>query len=153
MKESIGGSLLLNLVIIFIGLVTVFFVSILSYSKAYRVKNRIIEIIEKHEKYDSNVSLTVNPDLKNMGYNASNPTRCDNIRERLITEKYDESILSENKNNNYNYCVYKVDNNAMNGYYYVVVTFIRFEVPIIGDVLTFPVYGETKILGKEYNYE
>ena len=39
-----------------------------------------------------------------------------------------------------------------NGNYYVVVTFIHFEFPVIGDILTFPVYGETKILNKSYDY-
>ena len=42
--------MLLNLVVIFSGLVIVFFIGILSYSKAYRVKNRIVELIEKKIK-------------------------------------------------------------------------------------------------------
>lgn len=165
MRESLGGSMLLNLVIIFAGLVIVFFISILSYSKAYRVKNRIVEIIEKYDTYvelsgSSNANLVteeINPDLKNAGYDASDPTRCTNIRKRLIDNsngKYNAKDLSNNKNiYGYNYCVFEVTNSVnKTGKHYVVVTFIRFEIPIIGDVLTFPVYGETKILGKTYDY-
>ena len=56
MRESLGGSMLLNLVVIFTGLIIIFFVGILSYSKAYRVKNRIVEIIEKYGTYEKIVS-------------------------------------------------------------------------------------------------
>ena len=33
-----------------------------------------------------------------------------------------------------------------------VITYVQFEFPVIGDLLTFPVKGETKVLGKNYNY-
>lgn len=161
MRESLGGAMLLNLVVIFTGLVIVFFIGILSYSKAYRVKNRIIEIIEKHEKYDENVADEINPDLRNAGYNASSPTKCDgasvqNHLEQMLHSEYVGNLPS-NKNAQYDYCVFEINStdypkNISEGKYYVVVTFIRFEIPIIGDVLTFPVYGETKILNKNYNY-
>jgi len=163
MRESLGGSMLLNLVIIFAGLVIVFFIGILSYSKAYRVKNRIVEIIEKYGAYevlDSGNNLVtgeINPDLSAAGYNTSNPTRCNNVKASLINEengRYSADELSDNLNKyGYNYCVFR-SNKSLNstGNYYVVVTFIHFEVPIIGDLLTFPVYGETKILGKSYDY-
>lgn len=171
MRESLGGSMLLNLVVIFASLIIVVFVGILSYSKAYKIKNRIIEMIEKYGIYeakknsleDTYVELEINPDLSAAGYDVSTPTRCESIKSRILSEKVDESktILEDNLNNHgYNYCVFKYcdkesddeqkcDNKAST---YIVVTFIRFEVPIIADVLTFPVYGETKILGKDYSY-
>ena len=160
MRDSLGGSILLNLVIIFAGLVIVVFIGILSYSKAYKVKNRIVEVIEKYGVYEQapgemdDVIDEVNPDLMAIGYNTSNPTKCDTIRTRLIDEKYDVG-LSENLNKTYgyNYCVFQ-NNDSTNstGKYYVVVTFIHFQIPVIGDILTFPVYGETKMLGKTYDY-
>lgn len=163
MREALGGSLLLNLVLVFAGLVIAFFVGILSYSKAYRVKNRIIELIEKHEVYKENIAINeINPDLNNAGYLANSPTKCDSIQDNLVENKYNGNYLSDNLNKNYgyNYCVFEVcdekDENgnciARNGKYYVVVTFIHFEVPVIGDILTFPVYGETKMLDKNYEY-
>ena len=33
-----------------------------------------------------------------------------------------------------------------------VVTYVRFDFPVIGNMLTFEVHGETKMLGKNYNY-
>lgn len=161
MRESIGGSMLLYLVIIFVTVVMLLFSSILTYSKAYKIKNRIIEIIEKYESYESfnsnnenNVTEELNLDLRDAGYNVANPAKCDNIKNNLTTgtnAKYKN--LSDNKNiYGYNYCVFEVLDNLNDGQYYVVVTFVEFQFPIIGDVLTFPVYGETKILGRNYNY-
>jgi len=162
MRESLGGSMLLNLVVIFTGLIIIFFVGILSYSKAYRVKNRIVEIIEKYgtyEKIDSSTNTNIvtdelNNDLKAAGYETSLSKKCDTIRTRLVNEKYDSSLSQNiNKNYGYNYCVYEMNKSTNStGKYYVVVTFIHFQVPIIGDFLTLPVYGETKILGKTYDY-
>lgn len=157
MRDSIGGAMLLNLVIIFTGLVIVFFVSILSYSKAYKVKNRIIEIIEKYETYSGDVVNELNYDLKNIGYSTTTPAKCDercnDIREELVRTRYKSEDLAIDSLNNsgYNYCVFSLTNNN-EGFSYLVVTFVRFEVPIVGDILTFPVYGETKILEKDYNY-
>jgi hypothetical protein len=162
MRESLGGSMLLNLVLIFAGLVIILFVGILSYSKAYKVKNRIVEIIEKYgayEKIDSSTNTNVvtneiNENLKTAGYETSLSKKCNTIRNRLVNEKYNGE-LSQNLNQSYgyNYCVFEMNKSENStGKYYVVVTFIHFQVPIIGDVLTFPIYGETKILNKTYDY-
>ena len=167
MKDSLGGSMLFNLVIIFVSLIIIFFVSILSYSKAYRVKNRIIEIIEKNGVYNIDVINELNSDLKNAGYDVSESKKCSKIRNELVNsakkdkEDYKKRLSEKNLNNsNYNYCVFevceKLDKNKEcmkeSGKHYIVVSFVRFEFPIIDDVLTFPVYGETKILGKTYDY-
>lgn len=52
MRSAIGNSLLMSLVVIIVSLVMLVFVGILSYSKAYRVKNRIIEVIEKYGSFE-----------------------------------------------------------------------------------------------------
>lgn len=160
MRDSLGGSFLLNLVIIFAGVVIALFVSILSYSKAYRIKNRIVEIIEKYGVYEKMgtdgkniITEELNPDLAAAGYTVSLPRKCANIRTRLINEKYGD-VLSENRNiYGYDYCVFEVTNRANHeGIFYVVVSFIHFEIPLIGDWVTLPVYGETRLLGKKYDY-
>lgn len=140
MREAIGGSLLLNLILVFTGLVILFFVGILAYSKAYRVKNRIIEIIERYETYEGNIRVEteINTDLKDVGYRATYGNRCS--RDNL-------------NNTNYSYCVYKKESTDTSGaYYYEVVTYVQFDFPIIGSNITIPVKGETKILGISYDY-
>lgn len=132
-----GNGLLTNLVVFFVGIVILFFVGILSYSKAYRVKNRIIEVIESNGNYSSSVD-EISTDMKTMGYRTVTKKKCDSN--------------NENKTS-YNYCVYEIrDKSSKNSYYYKVVTYVHFDFPIIGGIINIPVKGETKILGKIYNY-
>lgn len=177
MRDAVGGSSLLYLVIIFVTVVMLMFASILTYSKAYRVKNRIIELLEKYEEYvpkdsswdESNqkngkydVVDALAPDLKNAGYDSSYPTRCNstnvqNHLKEILHSDYHGNLPQNMNNYGYNYCVFEIssdkyEKNISDGKYFVVVTFVQFQFPIIGDVLTFPVYGETKILGKNYDY-
>lgn len=138
MREALGGSMLMNLIIIFTGIVILFFVGIMAYSKAYRVKNRIVTIIEKYETYNTPAQEEINTDLKNVGYRSTPAEKC--TKDNLNTSTY-------------SYCVYKVEGKSEEGtYYYQVVTYVQFEFPIIGEYITFPVKGETRILGKNYSY-
>ena len=158
MRESIGGSMLLYLIIIFITAIILLFSSILTYSKAYKIKNRIVEIIEKYGTYDeaidNMITTEINPDLAAAGYNVNKPTNCGNVLTNLTTganAKYSNLSGNLNTTYGYNYCIFKQEN-LNEGHAYVVVTFVEFQVPIIGDFLSIPVYSEPKILGKKYNY-
>ena len=157
MKAAIGGSLLLNLVVIFASIIILFFVGILAYSKAYKVKNKIIEVIESHDgqiKDDINTSLIdpgvlteINTELRNVGYlvlSAPSNEKCsrDSARENCINLNTSE----------FNYCLCEQTSAIGEGISYEVITYVHFSFPVIGDLLTFPVRGETRVLGKDYNY-
>ena len=51
MKDAMGGTWLTGLVIIFIALFAGFLAYSISYTKAFRTKNEIINIIEKNEGF------------------------------------------------------------------------------------------------------
>ena len=155
MREATGGSLLLYLVIFFVGVIILFFASMLSYSKAYRVKNRIINIMENYndcvseigDEEKKNLIDTINTELQSIGYNYSSKSSACNFNNSVCKESFN--------NSNYNYCICKIDlgvdsENNSKGCYYEVITFTQFEFPIIKDVITSEVHGETKIIGKEY---
>ena len=177
MRSAIGNSLLLKFALIFIGLVILFFIGILSYSKAYRVKNRIIEIIEQSGNYDEIIVQEINDELDNMGYYMVRDTSfCPveygvNLNENSYKENIDESNNDLNGTSNeedtedegvnlnetpyggytYRYCIYKINSNE--GYYYKVITYAHFDFPIINEGINIKVLGETKILGRDYiNY-
>jgi len=157
MRESIGNSLLLYLVVIFSGVVILFFVGIISYSKAYRVKNRIVDVIEKYNGYttgENSAESEINASLSEMGYTITNSDFCNGSSVQNHLKNISESfVLKNNPTSGYNYCVYEIsDKSSSNTKYYVVVTFVNFNFPIIGSMLNIPIYGETKILGKSYNY-
>ena len=136
MRDAVGGSILLNIVIIFLSLVIVFFAGIMAYSKAYKVKNRIIEIIEREKGYNTAAIRSIESDLRLYGYRNSTSRRCDSGNLNTST---------------FFYCVYE-RGNVLRGTTYEVVTYVQFDFPIIGDWLVFPVKGQTKVLNKSYDY-
>ena len=166
MRESLGNSLLLNIVIVFSGIVILFFIGIISYSKAYKVKNRIIEVIEEYNGYTTDTKGEINDSLKQIGYSVTSKDYCNSGRVRNHMDDIGGTYINVNiaspySTGEYNYCVFEVTNKssdvvtyygASESKYYVVVTFVHFDFPIIGDMLNIPVYGETKILGRDYDY-
>ena len=84
MREAIGSSLLLNIAIVFIGVISAFLISSIAYSKAYKVKNRIVSIIEK---FDGQCNFE--------GYGTDNCTIA--IENDLIVVNY-QPIYSKEKN-------------------------------------------------------
>lgn len=131
-----GNAFLVNFILIFVCILVLILVGSLSYSKAYRTKNRIVNIIEKHCGYDESAREEIDILLSDIGYlvNPRGTTRC----------SQDKGQLLEPYATNYNYCVYK--NLDAKGYYFTVVVFMYFEFPIIGDFVQFPVVGETYVI-------
>ena len=124
-------------VIIFVTVIILVFVSILTYSKAYKAKNRIIEIIEKYESYESNL---IKEELNRIGYTIAN-------KDKIINKCGENNLSNES---GYLYCVYEKE--LSNGKIYSVVTYVNFNIPIVGTMFEFPVKGETKILDIDYDY-
>ena len=152
MREATGGATLFYIVIFIITIIILLLISSISYSKAYRVKNRIVDIIEKYECYedcDGKVIAVTNKDnpaveeindtLAAIGYKV-NPL---NSNWECPTRD-GELINNSSVGNNYRYCVYKV--NSQRGYYYNVVSYMYLEVPLIGSTIDLPVYGATKTI-------
>lgn len=151
MKEAIGSSFVLGLVITFLIIFMLLFATSLGYTKAFKVKNKIIEIIEKYDdilgttvgnnvsnRLNTTVENEINQTLSEIGYRISiTPNNC--------PERNGVQALTKNATANYEYCVYRYETGK--GPYYGVTAYMYYEVPIIGIDLRFPVYGETKISG------
>ena len=131
MRESIGSAMLFYIIITFVVIIMVTLVGSLSYSKAFKLKTKIVDIIERYHGYESENEVQqkeINSLLAKVGY-------------RVGESNCDTNNLS---NSDYNYCVYGY--NTSKGPYYKVVVFIEFELPIINTVLRFPLSGETEII-------
>ena len=121
MRESIGLSYIVGFIATFFGIFIILFTGSLSYSKAFKAKNNIINILEKNECYgggscDSEDEIGVV--LKDIGYRI--------------------------KNGKYNYQV--TTKNVENGVVYTVTTYMYFDFPVIGDHLEIPVSGQTRTI-------
>ncbi len=146
MKEAIANAGVFNLIIIFVFILLAFFIGSLSYSKAFKVKNKIIDEIEKEENYSDDTVTEIDSWLKEIGYRVD-------PRNGSFTcpaaDRDNEELMKDNSSK-YQYCVYKIDtckghdNKAICGTYYRVIAYMYFDVPIVGDLVKIPVTGETK---------
>lgn len=160
MREAIGSSLLLSIVVFIVGVVLILLVNSLSYSKAFKVKNRIINLISESETLNTD---EIDADLATIGYELNKNTDCsktsfyktnncrnsDGIAYEGCNQDSDIEII--NINPDYDYCIYKTTL-ANGSYYYSVVTFTHFDLPIVGNFIRQEVSGETKVMGKNYDY-
>lgn len=142
MKEAIGTSFVFNLMMIFIGVLIAMFVGSLAYTKGFKVRNKIIDIIEKYEKYDISDSAQIdeiNDSLSSIGYQVrgDNTSKC---KARGNANQVAETI----PNNDYDYCVYVYDTSR--GKYYGVTVFIHVDIPLIGGLIDIPLYGESRLV-------
>lgn len=153
MREAIGSAFLVNLILIFIGVISALVVGSISYSKAYKAKDRILYVIEKYDGYTDEAKKEIDSSLKKIGYviDSTDSSRCEN----LYTKKggFNSDNLLHGKNNGtakYDYCVYKYDCTTNDGScvatYYGVTTFMHFDIPLIGGLLKFSVSGETSLV-------
>lgn len=133
MKEAIGTSMVFNLIMVFIAVFIALLVGSIAYSKGFKVRNRIIDIIEYHEGYTDKAASEIDENLGSIGYPISSK-QCPTYNEQNAI-----SISSA-----YRYCLYNYGTNK--GDYFGVMVFIRFDFPLIGDFLEFGVYGETRVL-------
>ena len=150
MKESISNSYVVMIVMVIISICTLIILSTMSYSKTFKMKNRVIEIIEKYGVYTSKTEDEINLFLRDSGYaeNASNRDRVcpplragTNVGQGGVAEK-----PAINKPGGFYYCIY--ENETVRGYYYTVIMYMAIDFPLIGDFIKieFPISGDSAII-------
>ena len=158
MREAIGGTWLFQIVIVFILLFTGFMCLSINRSKAFRVKNQIIETIESYNGIDLNkeyeeggtgaivdiVSYIKDNSYRTVGVSPGNEYKCFN-RDGKST------------NTNPVFCIEAVSASDKSGIsddykeltnmvYYRVVVFYQLDLPVFHDLFNFRVVGATKTL-------
>lgn len=127
MREAIGGALLIKLVMVFIVIYVCFLGIGINYAITFRVKNQIINLIEAYEGYELAESK-IKEYVAGVGY---------------FRTSGGQMNLDENCTD-LGYCIRELTSDR--GKYYKVTAYVSFDFPIIGEILTFPVSGETKII-------
>lgn len=138
MRESIGNSYVFNIIIVFVGIIILILVGSLSYSKAFKIKTKVISIIEKNKGYNNTTVRTEIDDyLNTVGYRVTRTAdrgKCKDVN----------GVKAMNTGNNYDYCIYRFD--TVRGPYYRVTVFISFDIPVISSYLRIPMSGETRVI-------
>lgn len=161
MKDAFGGAFVLRIMIVFFVIFISFMVVAVNFAKTYRVKNGLINILERNS---FNVSDSVLGDkidlyLKSINYapafTLSEKIKNDcNSRRQVI---YD-SLGAVNSNqvtsvgNGYyknNVCIVKVGSKDV--YHYVVVSYMEFTAPFFNFNFIIPISGETRTINTIFN--
>lgn len=136
MRESISNSLIFNWVMIFVGVIIALLIASMSYSKAYKIKSKIISTVEMYQGYTAEARTDIDTFLQNVGYRFNTSgSRCEDI------EGF--TLLTDNSNY-YRYCVYQTT--TLKGSYYKVIAYMYFDIPFIEGIMEFPVSGESKVI-------
>ena len=157
MREAIGQTFLFNLVITLVGVMIFVLIGATAYSKTYRIKTKIVDIMEKykgHENVYDEAKYEISEYLYSIGYrrNKNATQKCPDPKKNVLDKNDDFHSDSSYKrlneqSENFHYCVYEFDSGVglNRGKYYGVLVYIYFDFPIIGDLLEIPVYGETEV--------
>lgn len=162
MKDAVGSSLLLYLVIIILGVVGTIVIGTNAYTKAYKAKNSIISTIDQYYEIEEKDCLSdfscinaINSELKENAYSLKidNPCFSDSIRNHYTNSEETEGaiLVYPTGDVEFNgYCIYKVKVNASNDYYYSIITFSHLNIPPFGTLFKTPVYGESRVYYDTY---
>ena len=145
MRESYGGMWITGLVVSFTFIFAAFLALSINYSKAFRVKNEVLSMIEKGEGVTSNTRKTIARYLVNNNY--STKGKCKGYSYGIDVKGINNYSITENPSGKYSLCVSKVKSvgpNFSNRAFYEVKLFFKFNLPVLGDFATFSVKGQTK---------
>lgn len=146
MKESVGYTVTLNIVITFIVIVFAFLSGVLMYYKSYKVSNMVIYSLEKYEGYNELSSAEISAKLTSIGYNLTK-TKCENSVNDAAALDGVCKIQNDSVSGT---CIYLcTDKDDTNYYYYKASTNMVFNIPIINDLINIPIYSNTN---RMYNY-
>lgn len=161
MKESIGATYILAICMTLIVLFTGYLAISVNYSKAFRIKSEIVSQIENNKKYDGGVEEKVKSYLTAQGYTAYGEcpstivVKDEDFKDTESGWKLKTCIQNSVPKNSdkCNACIYHLDvgsdldNICEKRSYYKVITFFKFDIPIVNTLLTFKVSGDTGNVG------
>ena len=145
MRQTIGGTWLLQLMILFILLFVGFIVLTLNYSRTVRIKSEMIDMFEKYEGLNESSIELVNNYLVYTGYDVEGVCVSDEDDETGVYGARDLSSTSlepARRGVDYYYCVKKYRGANTTNYYQITI-FYKFNLPIIGDTSSFTIKGST----------
>ncbi len=151
MKEAVGGVSLFTIVIVFVILFTGYVSLSINYSKAYNVKNELINIIRNQGGVCTSDTASLNDNCYNFGEQISDYFKETNYRAR---GKCSDGFVGYTKNGELAtgnagaaFCVRGIPANGNselpNALYYQVQVFWQLDIPIFSSIFNFRINGET----------
>lgn len=161
MRQTIGATWVFQLVILFTLIFAAYIALTINYSKSFRVKNEVLSFIEKNQGMTDNGVKLINNYLtqsgyKQMGYCSANETlgTVTYGAKSLNTESISNIFEPAEAGKKYYYCFSKVT--GYHSYfttraYYKVKLFFHMDLPVMGDIYSFDVDGQTSEIDNTYD--
>ena len=149
MREAIGGTWLFGLVITFIVFFASFLALSINYSKAFNVKNNIVDLISKYEGNNCKSREKIAQYLLDVGYLATGHCSEVDLNGDGILDYIDYGLDGELATGDKAYFCIARDDSVSNGIVksmYRVEIFFKIGLPIIGDLTNFKIKGETEYI-------
>ena len=154
MREAIGSTWIFQLVLIFILIFAAYLALTINYSKSFRIKNEVLTVIEKYEGVTDDAFHTINNYLSASNYQEMGYCPDGWYGVKRLDVGTDAGMEIANQGTRYYWCL-----NKISGYhltfkdraYYKIRLFFKFDLPVIGQVSTFDVDGQTYELDHSYD--
>lgn len=170
MKGAIGNAFILNMVITFILIFYMLLIGSMAYSKAYKVKNYLLNSVVSFDERKRNESNLDNSNLStmlknNFTGNAFNDYVNSSLHDygyilstasNTCPKKDGYEILKNNRIGEYDYCIYwnftteSISKTSTDSIYvkynYMVLSYMKFDFPVIGDYVKIPMTSESKTI-------
>ena len=163
MKEAIGGTWIFTIVIVMISLFTAFVSISTNYSRTFKVKDKIIAILEDKRGINYTSIARINEELNRIGYNSTGKCIPDNLPVYAqntgtwygFSRNNDHSVVGENSGQ-INYCIKVTDTDKVSASgvssgaighparsYFTVMVFFKMDFPVLREVFALQISGET----------
>ena len=145
MNDSIGGTVIIAIIVFFLVVVMAYMAFNVNYTKAFRMKNKIISL---YKEYDGKCLDECKNEIKKyankIGYVSSQAINC------KVCDEY-EGVLDSQGTNLYCSCKRKVNDSSNDDirkdigerYYYHIITKINIKIPIISNLMDLDVFSIT----------
>ena len=142
MREALGSVWTIQIILIFMILINAYLAFSVNYTKAFRIKNNIISIIETNEGFTEGARLQIEELMLDSGYSVS--------YQNMVSSGCKEGNYKAIQNNAGGFCI-KLNRAGDRSGYYSIKTYISIDIPILGSFFgsfpnTFAIKGETKTI-------
>lgn len=147
MKESVGLSATINIIMIFLVVAFIFLVAIISYAKAFKAASIVVKEIERFEGYNQSSFNFIDGGLATLGYATGNGNKCEATRKsnNMTGNLVRINDVANGLNEKYEYCIYYFNNDGDEKHYsYGVITYMTIDLYMFDMRLRLPVYVRTR---------
>lgn len=145
MNKAISGLWLFAIVIVFMMILIAYVAISINYSNAYKLKTALVTKLEQYDGWNPTSRNELNELITASGYRQTGICSAPSDGGKVIGVL--NGTVTENPTQRQNYCITRT---KMSGseekddkYYYRVTIFLGFNLPVLGDIYTFKVEGET----------